>query len=65
MAHWLRHDLKPYILEMLSEERLRESGFFDPKAVQRILDEHFSLRETHDKLIFALLVFQVWQAEYL
>jgi len=65
MAHWLRHDLKPYILEMLSEERLRKSGFFDPKAVQRILDEHFSLRETHDKLIFALLVFQVWQAEYL
>ncbi|MEW5802715.1 MAG: asparagine synthase (glutamine-hydrolyzing) [bacterium] len=65
MAHWLRHDLKTYLLEMLSEEAIRRSGFFDPKAVQKILDEHFSLRQTHDKLIFALLVFQIWQAEYL
>ncbi|MEW6379723.1 MAG: asparagine synthase (glutamine-hydrolyzing) [bacterium] len=65
IAHWLRSDLKPYVCEMLSRERLRESGFFDPGAVRKILDEHFSRKETHDKLIFALLLFQVWQAEYL
>jgi asparagine synthase (glutamine-hydrolysing) len=64
-AHWLRHDLKPYVCETLSEERLRQSEFFDPKAVQRILNEHFSRRQTHDKLIWALLIFQTWQEVYL
>ncbi|MCL6584499.1 MAG: asparagine synthase (glutamine-hydrolyzing) [bacterium] len=64
LAHWLRHDLRPYICELLSQERLRQLGFFDPRAVQMILDEHFSRRQTHDKLIFALLLFQIWHMEY-
>lgn len=65
MTQWLKHDLKPYVLETLTEKKLAKHGFVNPKTVNRILDEHFSGKEIHDTLIWSLLVFQKWFELYM
>nr|MBI3613022.1 asparagine synthase (glutamine-hydrolyzing) [Nitrospirota bacterium] len=65
MASWLRHDLKEYVRDTLSEGALKAHGLFTPRAVTDILDEHFTGRRRHDTLIWALVIFQVWHKLYL
>ncbi|MBJ6727568.1 asparagine synthase (glutamine-hydrolyzing) [Geomesophilobacter sediminis] len=65
MTSWLKTDLKPFVLETLSEPNLRRHGLLNPATVRAILDEHFSGREIHDTLIWSMLVFQTWHNLYL
>lgn len=65
MTSWIRKDLKDYILEALSEERLDRHGLLDKRTVSRILDEHFQGKEIHDTLIWSLVVFQKWFDMYI
>jgi asparagine synthase (glutamine-hydrolysing) len=65
MAQWLKRDLRPYVLETLSEKNLKGHGLFDIKTVRAILDEHFSGQEIHDTLIWSLLIFQKWYDSYM
>jgi len=60
MPQWLRNDLKPYTLSVLSPERLARHGFFNSGTVSRILSDHFEGRQTNDTLIWSLVVFQTW-----
>jgi asparagine synthase (glutamine-hydrolysing) len=60
MTSWLQKDLKSYILETLSEEKLKKHEIFNSKAVQRLLKEHFTGREIHDTVIWSLVIFQTW-----
>ena len=64
MASWLRHDLKDYVRDNLSESNLKAHGYLNHKTISRILDEHFSLQKCHDTLIWALLCFQIWHSTY-
>jgi asparagine synthase (glutamine-hydrolysing) len=60
MAAWLKTDLKPLCNELLSPERIGKTGIFNVKFIQRILNEHLSRKELHDRLIFSLIIFQIW-----
>jgi len=60
MTQWLKHDLKSYVLDTLTEKNLGKHGFINPVTVNRILSEHFSGKEIHDTLIWSLLIFQKW-----
>lgn len=64
MASWLRNDLKEYSFDLLSEKNLKKHGFFRSDYVQKILEDHLMRRESHDKLIFSLIVFQKWFQHY-
>ncbi|HHT9125410.1 MAG TPA: asparagine synthase (glutamine-hydrolyzing) [Candidatus Brocadiia bacterium] len=65
MSTWLQNDLKGYALEVLSESSLKRHGLFNPKTVSSILEEHFARKETHDTLIWALIVFETWHRMYM
>ena len=60
LAEWLSGELKPLVLEMLSEERLNKQGLFDITYVKGLLDDHFSKKADNRKPIWTLLVFQMW-----
>lgn len=60
MASWLQADLKPYVLETLSERNLSKHGLFNLGTVNSILHDHFRRREIHDKLIWSMIIFQKW-----
>jgi asparagine synthase (glutamine-hydrolysing) len=65
MAAWLRTDLKDYVRSTLSPERLERHGLFDAEAVRSLLDEHQSRRESHERQLFALMMFQKWHERFM
>lgn len=65
MTSWLKNDLKPFVLETLSEVNLRKHGLLNRSTVKKILDEHFSGREIHDTLIWSMVIFQTWYNLYI
>jgi asparagine synthase (glutamine-hydrolysing) len=63
-AAWLRGDLEPFAREMLSPQRLREQGVFEPETVTAILDRHTSRKEDLSRQIWGLLMFSLWHDRY-
>ena len=60
LAEWFRGDLKPLLVETLSEETLRRQAIFRPDAVRRLLDAHLARRADHAGRLWSLLVFCRW-----
>ncbi|MCC7371267.1 MAG: asparagine synthase (glutamine-hydrolyzing) [Chloroflexi bacterium] len=60
VAKWLAGPLRDLTEDTLSERRLREDGYFQPQAVRRLLDEHYARRKDNRKLLWTLLIFQLW-----
>jgi asparagine synthase (glutamine-hydrolysing) len=60
VAKWLTGPLRSFVEDTLSERRLREDGLFEPRLVRRLVDEHTARRADHRKLLWTLLVFQLW-----
>lgn len=65
MKNWLRRELQPLMRGLLSPERLRSRGLFDPAEVTRLVDEHVAGRENHAHTLFPLMVFERWAEEHL
>jgi asparagine synthase (glutamine-hydrolysing) len=65
MTKWLQTDLKPFVLDVLSNKNLSKHGLFNIETVNTILSEHFNRVEIHDKLIWSLMIFQIWYELYL
>jgi asparagine synthase (glutamine-hydrolysing) len=61
---WLRHDLKDYVRDVLSEKRLREQGFFNPQTVQSLVREHADMQADWSRNIWGLLIFSLWYEQY-
>ena len=64
VSQWLKKDLKPLLLELLSKKRLLRQGIFSPNYVQKIIEEHMSGRKNNDKKLWTLLVFQLWYRQF-
>jgi asparagine synthase (glutamine-hydrolysing) len=65
IKNWLMHDLRPLLLEMLSEERLKKRGFFQPHYVQHLVREHLEGKDNHSHRLWALMVFEIWHQMYI
>ncbi len=64
VAKWLTGPLHPLAEEMFSTERLQRQGFFEPTYVRGLLNEHLAGRYDHRKLLWTLLVFQLWHERW-
>ncbi|MDQ3936091.1 MAG: asparagine synthase (glutamine-hydrolyzing) [Actinomycetota bacterium] len=63
-AAWLRGELEPFAREVLSPERIRAQGFFDPGAVTGVLDRHVSGREDLSRQLWGLMSFALWHERH-
>ena len=61
---WLVGQLRPMVEDLLSEERIRTRGLFDPAAVQRLLRDNAAGREDNAFRIWALLTLELWQQSF-
>jgi asparagine synthase (glutamine-hydrolysing) len=61
MGRWLRGPLKGMMHETLAPAAIASDGIFNPAEVERLKDEHLSGIRKHSKVLFSLLMFQVWQ----
>jgi asparagine synthase (glutamine-hydrolysing) len=50
--------------DYLGEARLRRQGIFDPPFVQGLLADHLTYRKDNRKLLWTLLIFQLWQERW-
>jgi asparagine synthase (glutamine-hydrolysing) len=65
VAEWLKGKLRPLARDLLSPERIRRAGLFDPNYVQRLQDEHERGTANHRKLLWTLLMFELWQESFI
>ena len=65
VAEWLKKKLKPLARDLLSAERIRRAGVFDPNYVTRLLDEHEKGIANHRKPLWTLLMFELWHESFI
>src|SRR5439155_1053222 len=61
---WLRNELRPIVVDELSDQRLRRLGYFDAGTVDRLLDEHLTHRHNREGILWAMLCFSTWHRLY-
>ncbi|MBK6799354.1 MAG: hypothetical protein IPG76_21890 [Acidobacteria bacterium] len=60
VAKWIKGDLRQLVRDTLSPRRLKDRGLFNPEYVIKMLDEHEKNQADHRKLIWTLLMFELW-----
>jgi asparagine synthase (glutamine-hydrolysing) len=65
LVHWMRHELKDGMLQMLQEPRTMQRGYFRADSVRVVLDEHFRGRRDHSGVLWMMLVFELWHRNFL
>lgn len=64
VAEWLKVKLRPLARDLLSPERVRRAGVFNPSYVSRLQDEHERGIANHRKLLWTLLMFELWHESF-
>jgi asparagine synthase (glutamine-hydrolysing) len=64
VAEWLKVKLRPLARDLLSPERVRRAGVFNPEFVSRLQDEHERGVANHRKLLWTLLMFELWHESF-
>jgi len=59
-APWIKSGLREFTCDYLSTSRISSMGLFDPRVVERLLDNHFRGREDNSHQIWGLLTLSVW-----
>jgi asparagine synthase (glutamine-hydrolysing) len=65
VAYWLSGDLKELMMDMFSESFIAHQNLFDYSYIQQLAEEHFQHRKDNRKLLWTLLVFQMWYQSYI
>jgi asparagine synthase (glutamine-hydrolysing) len=65
IAQWLRGPLRPLLEEKLDPARLVRVGLLDPGRAGALVAEHVAGARDHRKVLWSLLVFELWREAYL
>jgi len=65
VAEWLKENLRPLARDLLSPDRVRRAGVFNPDYVSRLQDEHERGVANHRKLLWTLLMFELWHESFI
>ena len=65
VAEWLKVKLRPLARDLLSPERVRRAGVFNPDYIARLQDEHERGIANHRKLLWTLLMFELWHESFI
>jgi asparagine synthase (glutamine-hydrolysing) len=59
-AAWLRGELQPLARDLLSPERTRTQGYFEPSFVTELLEDHVARRQDYSRQLWGLMSFSLW-----
>jgi asparagine synthase (glutamine-hydrolysing) len=65
LRRWLRNELKPLLAEVLSLERLKRRGLFDPAAVQQLISANQRGSVDAAYTLLSLVSIETWCAAFL
>jgi asparagine synthase (glutamine-hydrolysing) len=60
LSRWFRKELRDYIYEILLDNKTMNRGYFKREGIERLLNDHITLRYDHSARIWALLVLEIW-----
>jgi asparagine synthase (glutamine-hydrolysing) len=63
-ARWIKHEMRPFVLEVLSPDSLKRMGLFDLVCVERLLEGHFSGQSDNSHQIWCLLSLSLWWRQF-
>jgi asparagine synthase (glutamine-hydrolysing) len=64
LSSWLRTDLQGWARDILLDPGSLGRGYFEPAAVNRLLDRHAAGADGDAKRIYALLMLELWHREF-
>jgi asparagine synthase (glutamine-hydrolysing) len=64
VAEWLKKELRTLTRDLLSPDRIRRRGLFEPEYVTRLLHEHEGGVANHRKALWTLLMFELWHESF-
>ena len=64
-GNWLKGNLKPLLLETVSEENLSKQNVLNKKYVLDLLDRYFAGKSTDDWQIWLIFIFMLWWKEWM
>jgi asparagine synthase (glutamine-hydrolysing) len=65
VAEWLKVKLRPLARDLLSPERVKRAGVFNPEFVSRLQHEHETGKANHRKTLWTLLMFELWHESFI
>src|ERR1044072_6303002 len=65
VAEGLKEKLRPRARDLLSPERVRRAGVFNANYIARLQDEHERGVANHRKLLWTLLMFELWHESFI
>jgi asparagine synthase (glutamine-hydrolysing) len=60
VCEWLRGELREFLLEHLRGAASLTRPYYEPRALDRLLDEHLTGRRNHETLLWTLLNLEIW-----
>jgi asparagine synthase (glutamine-hydrolysing) len=64
VARWIHGELREVVSEYLGEARIRREGMFSPQYVASLIADHLTYRRDNRKLLWTLLIFQMWRERW-
>jgi len=64
ISRWLCGDLKDLMMSHLNQQTIERQGLFDWPYINGLMKAHISRRADHRKLLWPLIVFQIWYARF-
>jgi asparagine synthase (glutamine-hydrolysing) len=61
LGGWFRGPLKAMLLDTFSEQRMKNSGLFNPSYVHNLIHKHIQGKQDYRKEIWTLFVFESWR----
>lgn len=65
LDRWFRKELKEMAFDTLLSPSALQRGYFQKRSIERLLDEHLSLRADHSYRIWALLFLELWHQMFI
>ena len=61
---WLGGELRDFMLDYLDEHRIKRQGYFNYSYIKGLIDDHLKKKKDNRKLLWTLLIFQIWHERY-
>jgi Asparagine synthase (glutamine-hydrolyzing) len=65
LRRWMRHELRPLLGDLLSEDSLKKRGLFEPAAVQQLIAQNDSGQVDASYILLSLLSIEIWCRAYI
>lgn len=61
---WFQHSMRDYLYDHLTGPGSLTAAYYKKNALLKVLDEHSSGRQNHEKLLWCLLNLELWHKKY-